>query len=88
MPAQTVQPLAAVHFGKDAFVDDVLMTAVKALQKEGVRVGGFVQHDTEDPVACCSVTHVEDVMTGTWPRITQALGPGSRGCRPVGSDSP
>lgn len=81
MTVHAAQPLAAVHFGKDEFVDRVLMEAVTALKNEGVRVGGFVQHDTPDPVACCSISHVEDVMTGSWHRITQALGAGSKGCR-------
>ena len=75
------QPLAAIHFGKDEGVDAVLKVAVDLLQADGARIGGFVQHDTEDPVACCSITHVEDVMTGARHRITQALGAGSRGCR-------
>ena len=81
MTGHSGQPLAAVHFGKDQFVDAVLLDAVKALQSAGIRVGGFVQHDTPDPDACCSITHVEDVMTGSWHRITQALGGGSKGCR-------
>ncbi len=75
------QPLAAIHFGRDDGVDAVLRAAISVLQGEGRRIGGFVQHDTEDPVACCSITHVEDVMTGARHRITQALGAGSRGCR-------
>ena len=75
------RPLAAIHFGKDEGVDCVLKAAVDTLRSEGLRVGGFVQHDTTDPVACCSITHVEDVMTGARHRITQALGAGSRGCR-------
>jgi len=75
------QPLAAIHFGKDEGVDVVLKAAVDLLKADEVRIGGFIQHDTEDPVACCSITHVEDVMTGARHRITQALGAGSRGCR-------
>jgi nucleoside-triphosphatase THEP1 len=81
MTAYKDQPLAAIHFGKDEAVDPVLRAAVQKLKAEGLRVGGFVQHDTPDPVACCSITHVEDVMTGVRHRITQALGAGSKGCR-------
>ena len=75
------QLLAAIHFGKDDGVDAVLRAAVDLLKVEGRRIGGFVQHDMPDPDACCSITHVEDVMTGARHRITQALGAGSRGCR-------
>jgi len=75
------QPLAAIYFSRDEGVDAVLKAAAETLKAEGRCIGGFVQHDTPDPVACCSITHVEDVMTGARHRITQALGAGSKGCR-------
>ncbi|MCP4316885.1 MAG: DUF2478 domain-containing protein [Hyphomicrobiales bacterium] len=81
MTGHNVHPLAAIHFGKDEYIDGILIDAVKALKAEGIRVGGFVQHDTPDTESCCSITHVEDVMTGSRHRITQALGAGSKGCR-------
>ncbi|MEM9106966.1 MAG: DUF2478 domain-containing protein [Pseudomonadota bacterium] len=76
-----IRPLAAIQFGKDEGVDAVLRAAVKKLKAEGRHIGGFVQHDTSDPVTCCSITHVEDVSSGAHHRITQALGAGSKGCR-------
>ncbi|MEX3009719.1 DUF2478 domain-containing protein [Hoeflea sp. TYP-13] len=81
MSVNSAYPLAAIHFGKDMFVDGVLIETVQALQAEGFRIGGFVQRETPDPKSCCAITHVEDVMTGKRHRISQALGAGSKGCR-------
>ncbi len=81
MKNASVSRLAAVRFEHTDDIDAVLESTVRAMQARGLRVCGFVQRETEDPASCCNITHLEDVATGTWHRISQPLGSGSRGCR-------
>ncbi len=73
--------LAAIRFTPEDGIDGLLEAVVRTLQSRGVGVSGYLQRETEDTAACCNITHLEDVASGTWHRISQALGSGSRGCR-------
>lgn len=73
--------LAAVRFAAGDGVDAVLAAAARAVAARGYRVAGYLQHDVPDGPGCCSATYLEDIASGGRRRITQALGPGSRGCR-------
>lgn len=81
MGSNSVTPLAAIRFTPEDGIDDLLESVVRALQSEGVSVCGFLQRESQDPNACCNISHLEDVSDGTWHRISQALGSGSKGCR-------
>jgi len=73
--------LAAIRFKPEDGIDALLERVVRYLQVEGVKVSGYLQRESLDPNACCNISHLEDVSDGTWHRISQALGSGSRGCR-------
>lgn len=73
--------LAAIRFKPEDGIDALLERVVRQLQAEGVTVSGYLQRESLDPNACCNISHLEDVSDGTWHRISQALGSGSRGCR-------
>ncbi len=81
MSNTTVSRLAAVRFAHTDDIDAVLESTVRVLQARGLRVCGFLQRETVDAASCCNITHLEDVTSGTWHRISQPLGSGSRGCR-------
>ena len=78
---ESVGRLAAIRFDHGEPVDDLLEAAVRHLQARGARVCGYLQRETQDPMSCCNVTHLEDVSGGARYRISQPLGAGSRGCR-------
>lgn len=73
--------LASVRFGDDDRIDELLETVVRTIKSGGHTVAGHLQRQTPDGPTCCAATFLEDVATGEQQRITQALGPGSRGCR-------
>lgn len=73
--------IAAIRFGEGDRIDEILETVVRAVQSRGYPVAGYLQRETPDGPGCCPATFLEDVSSGEHLRITQALGPGSRGCR-------
>jgi len=73
--------LAAVRFGEGDAVDALFESAVRALRARSRDVAGYLQRETPDGQDCCSIMHLEDVSTGERIRFSQALGPGSKGCR-------
>lgn len=81
MGNEVCSQLAAIRFTPEDGIDNLLEHAVRALQSEGVKVSGYLQRESLDPNACCNISHLEDVSDGTWHRISQALGSGSKGCR-------
>jgi hypothetical protein len=74
-------PVAAVRFADGEPIDDCLDTVVRALQRRGLQVEGFLQRETPGGPGCCSIMNLENISDSTRIRISQALGPGSRGCR-------
>lgn len=74
-------PLAAIRYGHDDPVDALLEAVVRDLQTQGVRVAGYVQHETDAGENCCATMHLEDVTSGERHVISQALGTGAKGCR-------
>lgn len=81
MDSELYVRLAAIRFEPEDGIDALLERVVRYLQAEGVKVSGYLQRESLDPNACCNISHLEDVSDGTWHRISQALGSGSRGCR-------
>lgn len=73
--------IAAIRFGDEDRIDELLETVVRAVQSRGYPVAGYLQRETPDGPGCCPATFLEDVSSGEQLRITQALGAGSRGCR-------
>lgn len=73
--------LAAIAFKPEDGIDTLLEHVARQLQAEGLKVSGYLQRESVDPNSCCNISHLEDVADGTWHRISQALGSGSRGCR-------
>ncbi len=73
--------LAVVRFGEHDRIDDILENAVWPVRDRGHIVAGYLQRETPDGPGCCPATFLEDISSGVQYRITQALGPGSRGCR-------
>ncbi|MBE0695257.1 MAG: DUF2478 domain-containing protein, partial [Aquamicrobium sp.] len=72
-------PLAAIRYGHDDPVDALLEAVVRDLQTQGVRVAGYVQHETDAGENCCATMHLEDVTSGERHVISQALGTGAKG---------
>lgn len=81
MDSELHRRLAAIRFKPEDGIDALLERVVRHLQAEGVKVSGYLQRESLDPNSCCNISHLEDVSDGTWHRISQALGSGSRGCR-------
>jgi hypothetical protein len=73
--------LAAVRFGDGDAVDALLEAVVRTLQAQSRTIAGCLQRETPDGEDCCAIMHLEDVSSGEWTRFSQALGPGSKGCR-------
>lgn len=73
--------IAALSFKDGEAIDCVLEEIVRDLQAKGYRVSGFLQRETAETDSCCSIMDLENIEKGTKIRISQALGPGSRGCR-------
>ena len=78
---QTAPLLAAIRYTRDDAIDELLETLVRGFQARGMRVAGFIQRETEAGPDCCATTQLEDVTTGEWHLISQALGSGAKGCR-------
>jgi|CXWK01.1.fsa_nt_gi nucleoside-triphosphatase THEP1 len=77
----TLPMVAAIRFQDQEPIDTILEAVARRLQSSGLRVAGFLQREVPDGPGCCPATFLEDISTGELLRITQALGPGSRGCR-------
>lgn len=73
--------IAAMRFGDGDGVDTVLEAVIRSVRVRGHAVAGYLQRETSDGPGCCAIMHLEDIERGTLTRISQALGPGSRGCR-------
>lgn len=73
--------IAALSFDQGEDIDAVLEEVICNLQTKGFRVAGYLQRETAETEDCCSITDLESIAKGTKIRISQALGPGARGCR-------
>ncbi|GEO86534.1 MULTISPECIES: DUF2478 domain-containing protein [Alphaproteobacteria] len=72
---------AAIRVEKDRPVDDIFEAVAELLRAEGLVVAGFLQWERTDDGACCGRIELEDLASGERHQISQALGPGARGCR-------
>lgn len=73
--------IAAISFDEGVAIDAMLEEIICKLQAKGYRIAGYLQRETAETDSCCSITDLESIAKGTKIRISQALGPGSRGCR-------
>lgn len=71
---------AAIRVEKDRPVDDIFEAVAELLMAKGLVVAGFLQRECTDG-ACCGRIELEDLAGGERHLISQALGPGARGCR-------
>lgn len=72
--------LAAIFFGPEDGVDEVLERLVADLKIRGFGVAGCLQRELAEE-GCCSLNHIENIADGRRILISQPLGTGSRGCR-------
>ncbi len=72
--------LAAVSFGPEDRLDEVLEQVVRALKARRARVAGCLQREIVEQ-GCCSLNHLENIADGRRILISQPLGAGSKGCR-------
>ncbi len=72
---------AAIRVGRDRPVDDILGAVARMLQAEGLAVAGFLQRESGGDGECCNRIDLEDIATGEYHVISQALGSGAQGCR-------
>ena len=82
MPADHVNIGAVVYpEGAGEGADDILRLVAERLSKDGLRLAGAIQRNTENPQYCrCDMT-LEDLASGRLVEISEDLGPGSTGCR-------
>lgn len=73
--------IAAISFDQGDAIDGVLEEIISKLQAKGYRIAGYLQREIAATDSCCSITDLESIAKGTKIRISQALGPGARGCR-------
>lgn len=73
--------LAAIHAEKIVPVDDLLETVLGELAGCGGRFMGFLQRQRSVADECAERIELLSIGTGESRRISQALGPGSRGCK-------
>lgn len=74
-------PIAAIHFGDGDPIDDLLEQAAIRLGESGYTVEGFLQREVPANSNCCSTTLLESIQDLSHTKISQDLGPQSRGCR-------
>lgn len=73
--------IAAIIFNEGEAVDCSLEKIVRSLQAKGHRIAGYIQREIPETDNCCSIMDLENISDGVKYRISQTLGPGSRGCR-------
>lgn len=73
--------LAAIHAEKAAPVEALLEAALGELAGRGGRAMGFLQRQRSVAGECDERIELLSIDTGESRRISQALGPGSRGCK-------
>lgn len=76
--------LAAIAYEARFPIDELIGRVALALSKEGVRVGGAVQENVQEPRedgSCCATMTIIDLSSGESFKISQDLGMDSRGCR-------
>lgn len=81
MSSSIALPIAAVLYGPDDPVEQLLAQTARLLVARGVRVGGLVQYDigaTEHDLCCMEL---EDIAGGQRFSLSQNLGKGSQSCR-------
>lgn len=76
-----VPKIAAILFDEGVAIDAMLEGIICKLQAKGYRIAGYLQREIAETDSCCSITDLESIATRTKIRISQALGPGARGCR-------
>ncbi|WP_075995916.1 DUF2478 domain-containing protein [Salaquimonas pukyongi] len=77
----TIHPIAAIRFGDEDAIDDILEDVARRMQDRGSRVDGFLQRETAGEGGCCATMHLESMDGQTIGTISQNLGRHSRGCR-------
>ena len=76
-PAKTI---GTVLFSDGDMIDDILAAAVAGLRRDGLRVGGLLQHFGERLPGGKRSMWLEDLATGGMIRIDTPRGPGAQGC--------
>ena len=76
-------PLTALSFERDdPLIDALLEDAARALEAQGLRVSGVIQHRGNGEGEChCAATDLVALGSGAVFHISQPLGDGARGCR-------
>jgi hypothetical protein len=75
------RPLAAIVYGRELPIDDLLLSTCGELRARGVRLGGVFQRASGNPGACASSVHVVDLRSGAAFDIWEPRGACSHGCR-------
>lgn len=78
--SKSISP-AAILFDEHGQVDVILRGVTKTLGNNGARIEGYIQTNSKSEENCCSDMWLEDISDGEKFRISQPLGPGSKGCR-------
>lgn len=73
--------LAAVLYGTDSEVEDLLADAAADLRARGLNIAGMVQRTRRGESGCAGPMDLINVATGEAIRISQDLGAASRSCR-------
>lgn len=81
MSRTTVLRLAAIRIADDTPTDHLLETVARTLQKEGLRVAGFIQRKGRRDLSGHPEMLLEQIPGGRQYCISQPLGRESRGCR-------
>ncbi|MGI9402796.1 MAG: DUF2478 domain-containing protein [Rhizobiaceae bacterium] len=72
---------AAIRFEKRGQADLILQAVARHLAGNNVGIEGYFQHNVNAGEDRRTDLWLEDISTGEKLRISQALGPGSKGCR-------
>ncbi len=83
MTAPSALPLAAIIYSPADDIDALMIAIARAFAARGVKLGGVVQHasDNTDADACACGMALEDLASGQRFSLSQDLGSGSQSCR-------
>lgn len=74
-------PIAAIVYRPSDHIEPVLIEAARALARDGVRLGGILQHDIPTTIEDPCGMELEDLASGERFALSQELGSGSEACR-------
>lgn len=74
-------PIAAIVYSPTDHIEPVLLEAARTLARQGVRLGGILQHDIPTTIADPCGMELEDLASGERFALSQDLGSGSEACR-------